>query len=164
MRIRYIAVVMPMILATFLVSVMAGCATLGIGSANMISLEDEWELGRQLEAEIAREMDLVNDRQALEYINQVGQRIVRQTNMRDLPWKFHIVNDPAINAFNIPGGHVYVNTGLIEAANNASELAGVMAHEIAHGVERHGTERLTKAYELNIIAALVLGQDPGMIE
>jgi len=65
MRIRYIAVVMPMILATFLVSVMAGCATLGIGSANMISLEDEWELGRQLEAEIAREMDLVNDRQAL---------------------------------------------------------------------------------------------------
>lgn len=160
MRIRYTSVVTPVLLAIFL----AGCATLGVGNTNLISIEEEWEMGRQLEAEIAREMDLVNDRTALNYINQVGQRIVNQTSMRDLPWKFHIVDDPSVNAFNIPGGHVYVHTGLIEAANNASELAGVMAHEIAHGVERHGTERLTQAYEMNLIAAVVLGQNPGMLE
>lgn len=143
-----------------------GCATTGVnrGDLNLVSLDQEWEMGQQLEAEIAREMNLVRDGDALAYINQLGNRIVNQTNMRDLPWEFHIVEDPAINAFNIPGGHVYVNTGLIEAAGSAAELAGVMAHEIAHGVARHGTERITKAYGLNIVASLVLGNNPGVIE
>lgn len=161
-RIRYAFFVAPVVLAVWL----AGCAGLGLGTGdvNLISIEEEWEMGRQLEAEIAREMDLVRDQAALSYVNQVGQRIVGQTNMRELPWEFHIVDDPAINAFNIPGGHVYVHTGLIEAAGNASELAGVMAHEIAHGVERHATERLTQAYGLSIIAGLVLGQNPGILE
>lgn len=161
-RIRYLLVLVPLLTVTWL----SGCAGIGLGTGdvNLISIEEEWQMGQELEAEIAREMDLVRDRAALSYINQVGQRIVNQSQMRELPWEFHIVDDPSINAFNIPGGHVYVHTGLIEAANNASELAGVMAHEISHGVERHATERLTQAYGLNIVAALVLGQNPGMIE
>lgn len=161
-QIRYILLLLPLVLGIGL----TGCATTGVnrGDVNLISLEQEWEMGQQLEAQIAREMDLVRDPSALAYVNQVGQRIVNQTNMRQLPWKFHIVDDPTINAFNIPGGHVYVHTGLIEAADNASELAGVMAHEIAHGVSRHATERLSKAYGLNIVAGVVLGQNPGMIE
>lgn len=160
--VRYKLVLFPIVLAMCI----AGCAGTGLGTGdlNLISIEEEWQMGQQLEAEIAREMDLVRDQAALSYVNQVGQRMVNQTAMRELPWEFHIVNDPSINAFNIPGGHVYVHTGLIQAANNASELAGVMAHEISHGVERHATERLTQAYGLNILAALVLGQNPGIIE
>lgn len=149
------------IVIPFLV-VITGCASSGVnrGDLNLVSLEEEWQLGAQLEQDIARELTLVNDQAALSYINQVGQRIVAQTELRDLPWEFHIVSDPSINAFNIPGGHVYVHTGLINQVGSAAELAGVMAHEISHGVARHGTERLTTTYGLNIVAAVVLGQNP----
>lgn len=156
-----------LVLTSFLlIFSIAGCGSSGVnrGDFNLISLEEEWQMGRQLEAEIAQQMRLVNDRTALAYVNEVGQRIVNQTDMRQLPWEFHIVDDPSINAFNIPGGHVYVHTGLIEAAGSASQLAGVMAHEIGHGVSRHATERLTKAYGLQIVAGVVLGQNPSMIE
>jgi predicted Zn-dependent protease len=127
---------------------------------NLISLEDEWRLGQQLAADIERQMRIVNDPVANAYVNRIGQQIVSQTEMRNLPWGFHIVVDEEINAFNIPGGHVYVTTGLIAASDNVAELAGVMAHEISHGVSRHGTEQLTRVYGLNIVAALLLGQNP----
>lgn len=160
-RIRYYA-----FLFVPLVVLVAGCATTGVnrGDINLVSLEEEWQLGQKLEADIARQLPLVNDRAALAYINEMGRRIVAQTEMANLPWKFHIVADPSINAFNIPGGHVYVHTGLIEQAGSAAELAGVMAHEISHGVARHGTERLTKAYGLNIVASLLLGQNPAVYQ
>ena len=73
------------------------------------------------------------------------------------------MEDPSINAFAIPGGHVYVNTGLIAAAENASQLAGVMAHEINHVVARHSTEQISRQYGLSIIASLVLGQNPNVL-
>jgi predicted Zn-dependent protease len=89
---------------------------------------------------------------------------VRQTELAGMPWEFHVVADPEVNAFNVPGGHVYVNTGLIATADNASELAAVVAHEVAHGVSRHGTEQLTRGYGLNLLAGLVLGEDPAAYE
>lgn len=143
-----------------------GCATSGVnrGDVNLVSLEEEWQLGAQLEQDIARQVSIVRDQAAVSYINEMGRRIVAQTEMRNLPWEFHIVSDPSINAFNIPGGHVYVHTGLIEQAGNAAELAGVMAHEISHGIARHGTERLTKSYGLNIVAAILLGENPAVYE
>ena len=85
---------------------------------------------------------------------------VAQTELGQAPWEFHIVAGPEINAFNIPGGHVYVYTGLIQATDNVSELAGVMAHEISHGVARHGTEQLSKAYGFQVVAGLALGANP----
>jgi beta-barrel assembly-enhancing protease len=144
----------------------AGCATSGVnrGDVNVVSLEEEWQLGAQLEADIARQLPLVNDAAALSYLNQLGQALVNQSEMRNLPWEFHIVADPSINAFNIPGGHVYVHTGLIAAADNAAELAGVMAHEISHGVSRHATEQMTKSYGLNIGASILLGNNPAIYE
>lgn len=145
--------------------VLASCATTGVlGDFNLISIEEEWELGRRLEADIAKQLTLVNDQAALAYVNQVGRKLVAQTEMAQLPWKFHIVADEQVNAFNIPGGHVYVYTGLIAAADSAAELAGVMAHETAHGVARHATEQLTKSYGLSILAGVVLGQDPAVYE
>lgn len=141
----------------------AGCSS-GGGDFNLISIEEEWQLGRQLSADIARQMTLVQDPVANRYVTRLGQSIVAQTPMAQLPWEFHIVQSDEINAFNIPGGHVYVTTGLIKAADQASELAGVMAHEIAHGVERHATEQMTRQYGLSILASLVLGQNPAMYE
>lgn len=142
--------------------VSGGCSS--GGGFNIVSIEEEWQLGNQLAQDIARQMPLSNDQQALAYVNQMGQRMVNQTQMGQLPWNFHIVIDPDVNAFNIPGGHVYVTTGLIAAADNASEFAGVMAHEIAHGVERHGTQQLSQAYGLNIVAAVLLGQNPAVYQ
>src|SRR5919106_4958690 len=123
------------------------CASSGVnkGDLNLVSYQEEWELGRALERDIARQLPLVRDPAALAYVNRMGQRIAAQTELAEAPWEFHLVADPSINAFNIPGGHVYVHTGLVGATDNASELAGVMAHEIAHGVSRHGTEMLSRA-------------------
>jgi beta-barrel assembly-enhancing protease len=136
------------------------CATLGGGGGfNLLSLEQEWQLGQQLEQDVAKQVRLSRDRAVNDYVSSMGQRLVRHTELGHLPWEFHVIEDPAINAFNIPGGHVYVHTGLIAAAENASELAAVMAHEISHGVSRHGTENLTRAYGASMLASLVLGED-----
>lgn len=144
-------------LALVMTMLSASCGSGGTGlGVNLISLEEEWQLGNQLAADIARQMRVTED----PYVTRLGQRIVAQSDMKNLPWQFHVVDDPSINAFNIPGGHVYVNRGLIAASANASELAGVMAHEISHGVKRHSTQQLSNQYGLSLLASLVLGQNP----
>lgn len=145
---------------------LGGCATTGVnrGDVNLVSLEEEWQMGHELAREIDRQMPVIDDPALTGYISRIGRRIAQQTAMAERPWTFHVVADPSINAFNIPGGHVYVHTGLIEAAGSTAELAGVMAHEVAHGVARHGTEQLTKAQGLNLGAALLLGRDPSTLE
>ncbi|MBP7146055.1 MAG: M48 family metalloprotease [Acidobacteria bacterium] len=145
-----------------LVAISGACATIGpnAGDFNLISLDQEWELGQKLESDLDKQLRIVPDRAATAALTELGRRIVRETTLADRPWTFHIVQDDQVNAFNIPGGHIYVNTGLIAATDNVSELAGVMAHEISHGVARHGTEQISRAYGLNIVAGLVLGQNP----
>ena len=155
----------PRILAFLLPAMLAfsvGCATTGLnkGQFNLVSYDEEWRMGQQLEQEIAKQMRLVDDPSTVAYVNRIGQKIVNSTELSNLPWKFHVVADPQINAFNIPGGHVYVNTGLLLAAKNTSEVAGVMAHEIAHGVARHATERLTTQYGIQTLGSVLLGRNP----
>ncbi len=164
MRLRLLLATLALTIIPSLLT--GGCATSGVnsGDLNIVSLDEEWQLGRQLSADIAQQMTLVNDPQALAYLDKMGRAIVAQTEMRNLPWEFHIVKDPAINAFNIPGGHVYVNTGLVASASNSAELAGVLAHEITHGVSRHATERISKQYGLSMGAGVLLGQNPAVYE
>jgi predicted Zn-dependent protease len=145
------------------VVVVAVVLALGCGSGsnfNLISVEDEWQLGAQLSKDLSSQLQLVSDPESLAYIREMGQRIVAQTKMANLPWEYHIVRDDAINAFSIPGGHVYVNTGLIKAAHSSSELAGVMAHEISHVIARHGTEQMSRQYGISVLAGAALGRDP----
>jgi beta-barrel assembly-enhancing protease len=143
----------------FLAAALGGC-----GSFNLVSLDEEWQFGQQIERELATQLTLSRDQVLNQYVNQVGQQIVRQTGLAGRPWRFYVVQDPQVNAFNTPGGLVYVNTGLIAAAGNASELAGVIAHEVAHGAQRHGTRRLSQAYGANVIAGILLGQNPGIVQ
>lgn len=140
-----------------------GCGGSG-GDFNLISVEEEWQLGAQLSQDIAKQLRFNDDPAINSYVRSVGQRIVAQTPYANLPWEFHVVQDPEINAFAIPGGHVYINTGLIAAAKNASELAGVMAHEISHVVARHSTEQISRQYGLSVLAGVVLGQNPGVLQ
>jgi predicted Zn-dependent protease len=146
----------------FVVLAVAACASSGVnkGDFNLVSYQEEWQLGAQLEQDVARQMHLVRDATVVNYVANIGRRVVAQTELAQAPWGFHVVADPDLNAFNIPGGHVYVNTGLICASDNVAELAGVMGHEIAHGVARHATENLSKAYGANILVGLALGANP----
>ena len=142
------------------------CETSGVnrGDINLVSRDQEWQLGRELAAEIHQQADVVQDPLVLKFIEQMGSRIVSETELADRPWEFHVIADSSINAFNIPGGHVFINTGLIRAAVTPSELAGVVAHEVAHGVARHSTERMTQAYGLNLLFGLIAGERVTMLE
>jgi beta-barrel assembly-enhancing protease len=114
---------------------------------NLFSIQQDIEMGRQSARQAEMQLQILNDRQAATYINTLGQNLAMHAPSHEqYPFQFKIVNDTAINAFALPGGFVYVNRGAIEAADNESQIAGVLAHEIGHVVLRHGTNQVTKAY------------------
>lgn len=129
-----------------------------------LSIEEEWQLGQQMAAQVATEVRLVRDPQALAYIRMVGERIHATTPQANLPYTFYIVEDPSVNAFTLPGGHVYINTGLIAQADKVDMLAGVMAHEIAHVTQRHIAKKIGQAQGINVIGTILLGQNPGALQ
>jgi predicted Zn-dependent protease len=120
---------------------------------NFYSLEREIALGKALSQEVERSAKFVDDPMVVDYVNRVGQNLVRNSDAR-VPFTIKVIDSDQINAFALPGGFFYVFSGLILRADEESELAGVMAHEIAHVCARHGTRNATKA-ELTQIAALV---------
>jgi len=148
--------ILPVFLAVLLSAGMAQAAGL-----NLISLDQEWSMRNDLHAQVQQQARLVNDRASLQYLNQVGRRLAAQTPMGNRQWDFFIVDDPSVNAFNLPGGLVYVNRGLIAEADSLDQLAGVLAHEIGHGAARHGTQLMTRSYGYNLLAGLLLGRDAG---
>jgi len=116
----------------------------GIGSeANMYSVEREQQLGHDLAQGIEMESKLVTDRVITEYVNRLGQRIVRSSDAR-IPFNFKVIESNEISAFALPGGYIYLDRGLILATDNEAELVGVMAHEVAHVAARHATRRETR--------------------
>jgi predicted Zn-dependent protease len=108
------------------------------------SMEKEVAIGRQLAAEIDRQAKFIDDPVITEYVNRVGQNIVLHSDSR-VPFTIKVIDSDEVNAFALPGGFFYVNKGLILAADNEAELAGVMAHEIAHVAARHAMENQAKA-------------------
>ena len=154
-------------LCAALVSILpVACGSMGAGGGdlNLISLEQEWAMRDDLRRQVAGTYRVVNDPAATAYVNRIGRQIAGRTALGDRPWDFALVEDPKINAFNLPGGLVYVNTGLVREADRLDQLTGVLSHEIAHGVARHGTEQMTRAYGLELLAAIALGQNPGQAE
>src|SRR5262249_42030288 len=121
------------------------------GSINFVSLEKEIALGRELARQVEQDSTLVKDLPTNEYVNRVAQRIVRNSDSK-VPFTVKGIDSDEINAFALPGGFFYVNSGLILAADDEAELAGVMAHEIAHVAARHGTEQSSKGQLINYAA------------
>jgi len=116
---------------------------------NFYSLEKEIALGKQLAQEVERQAKIVDDPVIAEYVNRVGQNLVRNSDAK-VPFTIKVLDSEEVNAFALPGGFFFVNSGLILRADNESELAGVMAHEIAHVAARHGTRQATRGEIINI--------------
>jgi predicted Zn-dependent protease len=137
----------------------------GIIASMSGSTEKEVALGRQIAAEVDREAKFIDDPVITEYVNRVGQNIVLHSDAK-VPFTIKVIDSDEINAFALPGGFFYVNKGLILAADNEAELAGVMAHEIAHVAARHAVENQTKASLIQyglIAGSIFLGGWPGVI-
>jgi beta-barrel assembly-enhancing protease len=127
---------------------------------NLFSKEQDVQLGREAAAQIEQQMPVVRDAQIQRYIESIGRRLASAPEADRYPYTFKVINDPSINAFALPGGPTYVHTGLIRAAENEAQLAGVMAHEIAHVALRHGTNQASKANIMQI-PALIAGAAVG---
>ncbi len=111
---------------------------------NVYSLEKEIRLGKELAQEIERQAKIVDDPVIAEYVNRIGQNLVRNSDAK-VPFTIKVIDSEEVNAFALPGGFFFVHSGLIMKAETESELAGVMAHEIAHVAARHGTRQASRA-------------------
>lgn len=141
--------------------------------SNKYKISDDVQAGRQAAAQVEQQMPILRDEMVESYIERVGQRLVsaipQEFQHPGFRYSFKVVNARDINAFALPGGPMYINRGMIEAARNEGELAGVLAHEISHVALRHGTAQATKAQKYSILAGIgaiagaVIGGVPGAI-
>jgi predicted Zn-dependent protease len=133
----------------------------GVGKGvNLYSLEREIALGKQAAQEVEKTSKMVNDPIVTEYVNRVGQNLVRNSDAK-VPFTIKVIDSDEINAFALPGGFFYVNSGLILRADEEAELAGVMAHEIAHVAARHGTKNATKGELMQFASIPLILLGPG---
>jgi predicted Zn-dependent protease len=116
---------------------------------NCYSIEKEIAIGKQLAGEVSRQAKLVDDAVITEFVNRVGQNLARNSDAK-VPFTFQVIDDPSLNAFALPGGFIFVNTGLITAAETEAEMASAMAHEVAHVAARHMTRQACRAQVANI--------------
>jgi Zn-dependent protease with chaperone function len=129
---------------------------------NIFSVNQDIEIGRQSATEVESQLPILRDSSIDAYINAVGRRLAAVAPGADYPYQFKVVNVSDINAFALPGGYLYLNRGLIETAKDEGQLAGVMAHEMAHVALRHGTNQASQAYlgqaGLGVLAGLMGGK------
>lgn len=133
---------------------------------NFFSKEQDVQLGKEAAAEVRKGMPLISNSELANYIKRIGERLAKSPRAGGFPYTFEVVNDKEINAFALPGGPMFINTGLINAADNEAQLAGVMAHEISHVALRHGTANVSKANLIQLPAMLggqILGSQGGIL-
>ena len=114
------------------------------GGLNLFSEADELAMGRRYAAELEGKLSLVGAPAVQAYVDAVGKRLAGASPKPGLPFRFRVVNTKEVNAFAVPGGFIYINRGLIDLAQDEGQLAGVMAHEMAHVVGRHATKQMSK--------------------
>ena len=111
----------------------------------VVSTQQEVQLGTQYAQQINAQLPIMRDANVNSYINSLGNSLARVADSRNLSWRFYVVDSREVNAFAVPGGFVYINRGLIERARTMNQLAGAMAHEIAHVTQRHSVEQMAQA-------------------
>jgi predicted Zn-dependent protease len=129
---------------------------------NMFSADQDVEIGREVARDAERQLRILNNRDVAGYLSTLGRRLSSNAPGERYPYQFKVVDDKAINAFALPGGFLYINRGIFEAADNEAQLAGVVSHEIAHVALRHGTNQMSKAYAAQAPLAIlggVIGND-----
>lgn len=135
---------------------LTGAASMG-ACAPALTTQQEVQAGADYARQINQQLPIVRDSYTNQYINQLGRQIAAQADSRGIPYTFYVVNSDVVNAFSIPGGYVYVNRGIIERADNVSQLAGVLSHEIGHVVERHGIQQAQRAQNANTMLSVLYG-------
>ena len=158
-----------------LTSLRAGALALAVGGAAAaggcapaMTTQQEVQAGGDYARQINAQLPILRDSYTNQYINQLGRQIAAQADPRGIPYTFYVVNSDVVNAFSIPGGHIYINRGIIERADNVSQLAGVLAHGIAHVVERHGIQQAQRQQNANTALAVLYGvlmrRNPSTVE
>ena len=123
---------------------------------NLFSKQQDVQLGQENAAQVRKQLKVIKDPFLNEYVTRVGKRLVsaREAQESEFPFTFEVVADPSINAFALPGGPMFINTGLLRAVDNEGQLAGVMGHEMSHVILRHGTNQASKSSLIELPAVL----------
>ena len=123
---------------------------------NLFSKEQDVQVGQESAAQVRKQMTMVNDPFLNQYVNNVGKRLANAQEAKEsgFPFTFEVVADPSINAFALPGGPMFINSGLLKAVDNEAQLAGVMGHEMSHVILRHGTNQASKSQMIQLPAVL----------
>lgn len=138
----------------------AGCTTTGPGgkkSVILIGETEERDIGAKMAAQIRTEKKIFQDRTVTDYVNRTGQRIARLSDRPNLPYQFTVIEDKTPNAFAVPGGYIYVHTGLLRILDTQAQLAGVLGHEISHIVARHSVKQMQEGLGFQLLSTLVFG-------
>jgi beta-barrel assembly-enhancing protease len=123
---------------------------------NLFSKEQDVQVGQENATQVRKQMTVIKDPVLTEYVNRVGKRLMSAQEAQEsgFPFTFEVVADPSINAFALPGGPMFINTGLLRAVDNEAQLAGVMGHEMSHVILRHGTNQASKSKLIELPAVL----------
>src|SRR5437588_4708363 len=123
---------------------------------NLFSKQQDVQLGQEAAAQVRKQMTVIHDPVLTNYVNQVGKRLASAPEARQsgFPFTFEVVADPSINAFALPGGPMFINSGLLKSVDNEAQLAGVMGHEMSHVILRHGTNQASKSQMIQLPAVL----------
>lgn len=147
--------------------VSAACATnpvTGKRGMSLLSEAEELAIGQQQDLEIRKQMGVYDDPELQRYVNDIGQQLARVSHRPNLPWTFTVVDSPAINAFALPGGYIYLTRGILAYLDDESELAGVLGHEIGHVTARHAAQAYTRQAQagiaLSVLSIFVPGAAP----
>jgi len=128
--------------------VLAACATnpaTGRRQINLMSEAQEISAGQEADAQVKKEMGIYNDANLQDYVNGVGQKLARLSERPNLPWRYNVADTPAVNAFALPGGPIYITRGILPFLNDEAQLAGVLGHETGHVTARHAAQQYTRA-------------------
>jgi beta-barrel assembly-enhancing protease len=124
-----------------------------------LTIEEERKIGEQVVREVEGKLSVVRDPLILDYLNKLGQEILKQSGPQPYPFRFYLLKDPQLNAFSVPGGHVFVTTGIVEIMESEGELAGLLGHEIAHVTRHHISKQMEQQKKIGLatMAAALLG-------
>jgi len=158
----------PLYIFLILVSLLIlRCATTGPGgktSVILISTEQEVSIGKQMAEQVDKDFMILGDTVVQNYISRVGNKLAQVSDRKELPYHFKVIESKELNAFALPGGYIYIYTGLLKLMESEAELAGVLGHEVGHIVARHGVIRLQQVIGISILLDIALGKSSEAVQ